>query len=111
MRYNFYYILSLLGKLPAGVKMKLRSYIKVDNLHYEFTSYETNLTAILCQRFPNTVETKLKQTQENITKHKRKYNNLLIINTGHWSLKYRTLLDHLIDMHKVAEAVETFRKL
>ena len=158
MRYNFYYILSLLGKLPADVQMKLRSYIKVDNLHYEFTSYETNLTAILCQRFPDTVETNLKQTQESVTKHQSKYNNstrnmkmdiqnqdnfngakvvpecqncnenikerkipnfaikrkmkhfrkknLLIINTGHWSLKYRTLLDHLIDMHKVAEAVK-----
>ena len=75
MRYNFYYILNLLGKLPGDVKMKLRNYIKVDNLHYEFAPYETNLTAILCQRFPNTVETKLKQTRASVTKHQSKYNN------------------------------------
>ena len=183
MRYNFYYVLNLLDKLPADIKMKLRSYIKVDNLHYEFTSYETNLTEILCQRFPNTVKTKLKQTQERITKHRSRSNksrnmeidiqsqdnfngtklapgsrrqnnmkniverdiwnnvsiaqrpefpnrernsnllkrmtrkrekhfgkkNLLIINTGHWSLKYRTLLDHLIDMNTVAEAVKRLK--
>ena len=52
----------------------------------------------------NTARNKRK-TRKRKKKHFGK-RNLLIINTGHWSLKYRTLLDHLIDMHKVAEAVK-----
>ena len=161
MRYTFYYLLSVLGELPGDAEKRLRGYLRVGNLHYQFTSYEQSLATAISQQFSEIIDDnpenfktrsakrldgnnsvvpegqrmkvdlvkisregrtwndvsiikrsdlhsrkgilalKSKRKIPRINKNPRK-KNLLIINTGHWSLRYRTLISHLMDLHKVA---------
>ncbi len=47
LRYTYFYLLELLGKLPHNARRKLRDNMRRDQLHFQWAAYEENLTDLI----------------------------------------------------------------
>ncbi len=100
MRYNFFYLLMLLGKLDPNMPQILRSTTTVENIKFMWGNYASELL----RKF-NLELTNLRDLLNTTTSSKHK--PVVILNAMQWNMRDRKTAEYLKDTKQLAELVQT----
>ncbi len=100
MRFDFFYLLYLLDKIPDYVIQKFRDKMTIDKVNFHWTVFEDDLIERL----------KDLQDDEIFLKATPAKPNILILGVGAWAFRYRRAVDHISGILDVLDYIAVFKK-